>query len=53
MDNVFTYETEKALVRIHPGKRTEAEQREAWEKAAREFYKAIQKEMQKNEKNCN
>lgn len=46
---VFTYQTERAIVRIHPGQRTEAERREALEKSVKEFYKAIQKELKENE----
>lgn len=47
MEGVFIYETEKALVRIHPGKRTEAEQRKALEESAKQFYKSIQKDLMK------
>ena len=45
MEEVFVYQTEKAIVRIHPGKRTAEEQRKALEEAARQFYRAIQKEI--------
>lgn len=44
MEEVFVYETEKAIVRIHPGKRTPEERQKALEEAARQFYKAIIKE---------
>ena len=43
MTEVFVYETEKAIVRIHPGKLTEEERREVLENAMRKFYAAIQK----------
>ena len=35
------YITDTAIVRIHPGERTEDERRKALEKAARSFYAAI------------
>ena len=44
------YKTEKAIVRIHPGKLSEEERRAVIENAAREFYKAIQKA--KNQKSA-
>jgi hypothetical protein len=40
---VFIYETEKAIVRIHPGKLSEEERKEVLKNAMREFYAAIQK----------
>lgn len=35
--------TEKAIVRIHPGKLTEEERKAVLENAARNFFRAIQK----------
>ena len=44
LDNgVVEYHTDTAIVRIHPGKRTEDERKAVLENAAKEFYKAIQK----------
>lgn len=37
------YVTEKAIVRIHPGKLTEEERKVALEDATRKFVRAIQK----------
>lgn len=37
------YITEKAIVRIHPGKLTEEERRVNFENAAKEFFQAVQK----------
>lgn len=37
------YITEKAIVRIHPGKLTEEQRKAVLEDAARNFFKAIQK----------
>ena len=37
------YKTEKAIVRIHPGKLTEEERKAVLEDAARNFLRAIQK----------
>lgn len=47
-NGVIEYETDKAIVRIHPGKLTEEERKAEIESAAREFWKSIQK--QKNQK---
>jgi hypothetical protein len=44
------YRTEKATVRIHPGKLSEEERMEVIINAAKEFYKAIQK--QQNQKSA-
>lgn len=41
--NPYIIKTEKATVRIHPGKRTEEERKEVIERAAVEFCKAIEK----------
>lgn len=43
MDSVTTYKTGRAVVRIHPGKCTEEERREAFERAAIQFTKAVEK----------
>ena len=40
---VFIYETEKAIVRVHPGKHTEEERKVVLENAMRKCYAAIQK----------
>jgi hypothetical protein len=37
------YITEKAIVRIHPGKLTEEQRKAVLEDAARNFFRAIQK----------
>lgn len=41
MEEVFVYETEKAIVRIHPGKTTEEQRRKMLDAAMDQFYKAI------------
>ena len=38
-NGVTEYITEKAIVRIHPGKMTEEERRAAFESVAKRFYK--------------
>lgn len=43
-EEVFVYETEYAIVRIHPGKRTPEERRAKLEESAKRFYMAIQRE---------
>lgn len=48
---VFTYETEKAVVRIHPGKLTNEEFRTTIEQAARKFYSDIRKDSKKEKRN--
>lgn len=48
MPDVFIYETENAIVRIHPGKLTEEERKVVLENAARKYYEAIQKQKQKS-----
>ena len=51
MEGSYTeYITEKAIVRIHPGKLTEEERKVVFVNAAKEFYKAIQK--QQNQKSA-
>lgn len=45
-NGVMEYDTGKAIVRIHPGKRTEEERRAALEQAAKDFYKALKKKGQ-------
>lgn len=40
---VFVHETKKGIVRIYAGKMTDEERKVVLEKAARDFYKAIQK----------
>ena len=42
-NGVVEYHTDKAIVRIHPGKRTAEERKAVLENAAKDFYKAIQK----------
>ncbi len=49
MAEVFTYETEKAIVRIHPGKLSPEEFRATIESAARKFYSDIKKTENKKE----
>ncbi len=49
MTEVFTYESEKAVVRINPGKMTDEEFRATLEKAARKFYSDIKKSENKKE----
>lgn len=48
---VFTYETEKAVVRIHPGKLSKEEFRTTIEQAARKFYSDIRKDSKKEKRN--
>ena len=43
MEPSVEYDFGYAIVRIHPGKRSEEERRKVLEDAAREFYKALQK----------
>jgi hypothetical protein len=51
MEGTYTeYITEKAAVRFHPGKLTEEERKVVIVNAAKEFYKAIQKQNQKSAK---
>lgn len=49
MAEVFTYETEKAVVRIHTGKLSPEEFRATIESAARKFYSDIKKSEKKKE----
>ena len=42
-DTYTEYKTDKAIVRIHPGKLSEEERKVVITNAAKEFYKAIQK----------
>lgn len=42
-NGVMEYVSDKAIVRIHPGKRTAEERQAALEEAAKTFYRAIQK----------
>ena len=44
MEEVFVYETEKAIVRFHYGKRTKEEVQKAVEEAAIDFFTAICRE---------
>ena len=46
---VFVYETERAIVRIHPGKMSGEEFRTTIEAAARKFYSDIMKSESKKE----
>lgn len=41
MKEVKVYETDTAIVRVHPGKLTDEELRKVLEDASRQFYKAI------------
>ena len=50
MEQVFTYETPKAIVRIHPSKMTPDEFRANLEAACRKFYSDIKKSESKKEK---
>lgn len=50
MAEVFIYESEKAIVRIHPSKMTQDEFRTTIEAAARKFYSDIKKSESKKEK---
>ena len=49
MAEVHIYETEKAVVRIHPGKLSPEEFRTTIEQAARKFYSDIKKSDSKKE----
>lgn len=42
------YKSDKGIVRIHPGKLSEEERKVVIINAAKEFYKAIQKQNQKS-----
>lgn len=42
-DGGMEYITDKAIVRIHPGKLTKEQRKVVLENAAKDFYKAIQK----------
>lgn len=44
---MFKYRTDKAIVRIHPGKLTEEERKVVLEAAAKDFFRAIQKQKAK------
>ena len=50
MAEVITYETERAIVRIHPSKMTPDEFRANLEAACRKFYSDIKKSESKKEK---
>lgn len=50
-NGVTEYKTDKAIVRIHPGKLSEAERKEVLEDATRHFLKRIQKAAKKK-KDC-
>ena len=52
MERVTVYESEKATVRIHPGKMTPDEFRANLESACRKFYSDIKKENKKEKKKC-
>ena len=43
METVYVYETERAIIRIHPGKLSAEEFRATVEAAARKFYSDIKK----------
>ena len=45
-NGVMEYDTGTAIVRIHPGKRTEEERRAVLEQAAKDFFRALQKKGQ-------
>jgi hypothetical protein len=45
-NGVTEYVTEKAIVRIHPGKLTEEQRKAVLEDAAKNFFRAIQKSNQ-------
>jgi len=47
-NGVTEYVTEKAIVRIHPGKFTEEQRKVVLENAAKDFFRAVQR-AQKNE----
>ena len=49
MAEVFEYQTESAIVRIHPGKMPAEEFRATIESAARKFYSDIKKSETKKE----
>lgn len=51
-DGVFVRETEKAIVRIHPGKLTEAERNEVIKNAAIRFWEAIERQKSQQTKAC-
>lgn len=46
---LYTYESEKAVVRIYSGQRTAEERKTALEESAKRFYREIQKQKQKKE----
>lgn len=43
-ENYTEYDTGKAIVRIHPGKRTAEERKAVLEDAAKQFVRALQKQ---------
>ncbi len=49
-NGVTEYITESAIVRIHPGKLSEEERKVAIEKAAQQFFKAIEENKMKKGK---
>jgi len=51
MEQVITYETERAIVRVHPSKKTPEQFRSDLEEACRKFYSDIKKEQKKEKKN--
>ena len=50
MEQVFSYETDRAIVRIHPSKKTPEQFRADLEEACRKFYSDIKKTESKKEK---
>lgn len=44
MEDVFVWESDFAIVRIHPGPATPEERRRHWEESAKHFYRAIERE---------
>lgn len=50
-NGVVEYHTDKAIVRIHPGKRTEEERKVAIINASEKFLKAALQQYKKSEKN--
>lgn len=44
--SVTEYRTEKAIVRIHPGKLTEEQRKVVLEDAAKNFFRAVQRAQQ-------
>lgn len=52
-EEVFVYETEFCIVRIHPGPATPEERRQHWEESGRRFFRALERQKRLKEQQQN